>query len=1414
MNWKSTATAAILVGLCAALFFIGPSLGKWLRLTSDKPDPKGDGTLAVLQDKLTADDISEIRLGEGKNEVLLTKSEGEWTLPGDWMTRTQEVNELVNRLSSLRSRFVPEKLDGEDPDLAQYGLKDPALVVRVKAGDESYRLAFGEGKSKEGPNRFGQPTYLRLDDKPEVVRLAPGLVDYLKHPASYFQQRRLFPVVRAPRKTTPQEQEESATATALTCLNKIKDADDSYSLAKVNDEWQLEKPYHDRVLDSKVQAILTTLPDVWVEQFVDAKAEKKPADYGFEGDERQAIILTKPNGKTVHLEIGKDAPPPEGAPFSVEGPVDYRYARLREGKEEAGKSGAIFIIKYSKLKQNVFQPFTSLRDPSVVTFNDVDAVHVEVDREKQRLIFDKDEKTHRWRMQVFDRDETGKDWKKEKSLESDVESSKLQDLLRELSALKFEVPEDVAYKDDPKFGLDATAVHVRIKVREQERGARPGADTEKKERDFSMVLSGKESEPGKLYVQLDGYPRITRVKNTLLPHALREARDFRQRRLFEWAANQVKSLSVQLNSEKIAFQHEAGTWKLVSPVSTAADSSRANQLAVDLGNLEVVEFLKPDQPDQKYGLDMPTATIETTVDRDGNDTIYKLTIGKERGAGQYFARLDGRNDILVIEKSIVDSLTRDSLSYRPLDLGKMLHGPLGEVQIEKPPQQQFSLIPNDGGWSVAGPFSAKVLTTLAQPIADALAHLKAERYVTHKATDEELAKFGLKDPYLRVTLIAAEKGSASGSGSGSASSSSSSEGSESRSSAGSGSSSGSHPMAPVVLLIGGNTAKDPGSRYARFAGDDAVFIVGGDLVHTLDVQPLALINPRVLDLPADAPTVGYQSNAGGKNLKLEMKDDKWQVTESAAGPFVPDRDAVEHLLLTLRQLTAREFKAYGSDIDWEKFGLKSPALKATITLKKEGARPHQIQVGNALPEGKGASYARVDDMQAVIVLDPPTAATLREDYLAFVDRQVFWDLNPEKITRVSIQQGGKTFELEKKDADWQIAGTTPLKADDETVNELLRRLAALRAKRVAAYPVKELKDVTPDSAAPAAVIKLTGEKEIELQLGKKLDEATGERLAIVSGSSTAFVLDGDIVGELMAAPVYFRDHVVARIKDDVDHVILEIGDKKAEFAKIDGTWKLKTDVVEAEVDHDELEDFVNRLSKLRADELVVEKPGDLKTYGLDPPLMRWRLKAGDKDVLVLLMGKQGPDKELNGHKLLRYFGRVDKGDIVFLLDEKTSIQALGRFRVRRIWPNLTAEQVQAIRYQSPKSNFELTRKGESWQSSDPTLSVDPKRVDEALQALANLRAERFVGEKGGDLEPFGLKEPTLKLEIVTAKGKLELQVGKEEPGTGRLYARALGGATTDVFLLAAPDVFRIVRPPSSFAKPPGGIGPGGLQPDR
>ena len=248
MNLKTTLGLLVLVLIVGVVFAFAPWLGKKVGLAPKEPDRAGAGTLAILKDELTPDKIKRIDVEQGNDHTILERGgAGDWNMPGQWPTRKAEVQELVNLLGNLQSRFVPIVVN-DQTDLKQYGLLDP-LRVTVKTDEKEYQLKFGEEAADS--NRFSRPTYLQLaekvadgfEPKKEIVRLGPGLVASLKRPADYYQQRRLFPSERVAEGDSG-DKADRLVAQELAVRGKGGD----YTLARSGDAWELRHPVRDRLL--------------------------------------------------------------------------------------------------------------------------------------------------------------------------------------------------------------------------------------------------------------------------------------------------------------------------------------------------------------------------------------------------------------------------------------------------------------------------------------------------------------------------------------------------------------------------------------------------------------------------------------------------------------------------------------------------------------------------------------------------------------------------------------------------------------------------------------------------------------------------------------------------------------------------------------------------------------------------------------------------------------------------------------------------------------------------------------------------------------------------------------------------------------------------------------------------------------
>jgi hypothetical protein len=1035
---------------------------------------------------------------------------------------------------------------------------------------------------------------------------------------------------------------------------------------------------------------------------------------------------------------------------------EYKFAKLQDNDQ-------VFEIKAEKLKELPTSADT-MRDAQLARFRAEDVRRLEVRDGDKTLTFVKDKDKNVWKI--------------EGPQPTEAETARVTELLDKLSRLEAR-DKDVIEKADPKlYGLDKPAtLHLTL---EETKGTGDAKTT--RTRELTFAVGKEDSEKKKLYVQVVGWPRVNALDPDLLKLVQRPALGYRNRRILDFSPADLARIEVNRGKEAFALDLTKGTWRLASPVQADVDNGKVSQLAGDLGRLEAVEFVdeapKADDLDKTYGLDKSALTVEVKF-KDEKKPSQKLLVGKAReGKPEFFAKLASAPAVFTLKKETQEVLDKDSLAYRPLELWRLTPQDVAEVRVRKE-EPEYTLKRAGTAWKISGPFDASADPVQAGPMADELATMRAERYVTNAAKD--LAEYGLDKPYLRLAVKSAEK-----------------KADEKRPDGPPGDGDKEEKPKERVLLIGKPTEKNAKTRFAKLGDGEAVFVLGEKAIAAADHSALDLLDRKLLGL--DLQTIrSVHGTSGAAKYTLQKDKDEWRVTDSPAPAFVADRQLVGETLRSFADLHALRYAAYGAKANLADYGLDKPAATLTVTVQPagDGAKPveHRLLLGNPVAADKPERFAKLDDNPAIAVLDAHTVSDLNRTNLDFVSRGVL-KFDPDKMTGLSRKAGTDMLEAVKGDAGWKVVKPAEHPADARTLDDLADHLADLRAARVAAYPAADVKPFGLDPPAAVVTVRVMDkDKPVEhvLEIGAVDEEKgkdRGDRFARAAGSTTVVVLPGAVARQLTAAPLAFRDRNLAKLAAP-DKATVERGGRKAVFAKVDFGWKM-TEPVNAEAEQADLEEFLKALSTVRADELVAEKPADLKPYGLDHPQARWRFAAGDKDILTLVIG--ATDKDKGG----RAYAQIAGSDLVFLLDAPLTGRALAEYRSRKVWSPAPPDAAQVDRVICAHSDgpFTLEKVDGSWHvAGKPDVMIKPEAVTDLLDALAGLRAERYLADKATDLKPYGLdpQSPDLiKLEVQTPTGKHTLHIGREEGGSKRRYATVPGDAAP-VFLTSETDARRLIR---------------------
>jgi hypothetical protein len=200
--------------------------------------------------------------------------------------------------------------------------------------------------------------------------------------------------------------------------------------------------------------------------------------------------------------------------------------------------------------------------------------------------------------------------------------------------------------------------------------------------------------------------------------------------------------------------------------------------------------------------------------------------------------------------------------------------------------------------------------------------------------------------------------------------------------------------------------------------------------------------------------------------KADKKGETWKLVEpkDLPGKDVADANAVREVLGVLSRLAAKRWvKKVASKDELGEFGLKSPQVTVTVTLKKEDDKkePQQFvyEFGSETKNEKDRPAifgiaSGSDDLKDLVFLVPTDVVrTLRE--AEFRDRTVF-SFDADKVKEVKMMIVATAFTLEPvfertKDRTWTVKGLAKFNLDGDKLDRLVEELSRQRAERYVSF---------------------------------------------------------------------------------------------------------------------------------------------------------------------------------------------------------------------------------------------------------------------------------------------------------------------------------------------------------------------------
>jgi hypothetical protein len=228
--------------------------------------------------------------------------------------------------------------------------------------------------------------------------------------------------------------------------------------------------------------------------------------------------------------------------------------------------------------------------------------------------------------------------------------------------------------------------------------------------------------------------------------------------------------------------------------------------------------------------------------------------------------------------------------------------------------------------------------------------------------------------------------------------------------------------------------------------------------------------------------------------------------------------------------------------------------------------------------------------------------------------------------------------------------------------------------------------------------------------------------------------------------------------DAIDELRIAAGGETTRLAKTNDTWTI-VEPLKADADSREVGSIATTLASLDIEEVVDEKPADLKLFGLDPARIDVAFKAkGQPAEQRLLLG----DKTPTGDSV---YAKLPGSPRVFTVQsylEATFNKTTFALRDKAVL-KVDRQKADGLELKAGATEIVLTKSGENWSLVKPVAArADYAVVEGALERLASAQMQGLAMDQEAAPSRFGFDKPTATMTIKTGSSSATLLLGKTE----------------------------------------------------
>ncbi|MGE5207896.1 MAG: DUF4340 domain-containing protein [Alphaproteobacteria bacterium] len=603
MNWKTTVILAIvaIAGVAYFRFF------EMKRPSTGEAQRQAQNMVNFDRDK-----IDGIIIQNGDQRIELRRRDNKWRL--ETPIKDQADSALVGTLLSdlenwQKEGTIPAKeIDADKSKLAEYGLNNPKLRLKLLGHDRPPEILFGKDAAME--NRM----YVRFQNSKETFLAAQSVKKDIDKKPEEFRDRKLTDLV-----------------TAQVRRVVLKTPAGEMELEKKDTHWEILKPLRARADDQKVNDLISQVTSARIEGFVaDDRGDLRP--YGLAEPRGSITLFDQDQKKDQKVEIGES--------IKVAGRDDkgqtLQIGSVPEKEKEQvyvrfASRGSVYTLP-RKIEQVLNTKPADLRDNHLVRIdtNILDRITIDAPGKGKTVLARKEN-----------------NWTIVGPNNAPADSGAVRrmiDTLQNERVTKF--VEDVA-SNLPKYGLDKPQLQLTFSSFASENTAESKAGEEP----FATIAFGKE-DGGNVYARLTDEPFVVAVRRGLLDQISPDPMRWQDLSIFKFKPEEIHQVTVKTDKELSLERDQSNQWHRVKGTG-AINQANLQSLIKTLSNLYALRWVGTTGP--QHGFDKPQIVVAFITSPD-NKATHKLIVGAQNNDGSVYARVDGRDGTFLISNAEFNNL--------------------------------------------------------------------------------------------------------------------------------------------------------------------------------------------------------------------------------------------------------------------------------------------------------------------------------------------------------------------------------------------------------------------------------------------------------------------------------------------------------------------------------------------------------------------------------------------------------------------------------------------------------------------------------------------------------------------------------------------------------------------------------------